>query len=334
MLKSIIDGRFPKLERTIWLGLFRKPADQILIGGAIISYLICIVTIIIIAMFNSAPSIVIISITSFIIGCVFLFGFLSDVIPVPLRIDFSSDRIDMIHLLGKKQFSLSKLKEVRLEEIHQRSIVKNDKKIPYLQLVWEFDEADLIRFDLGRLRTQWQNLLDQLENHEWITFFPNKTKTFIRYDLFGTGSTRPMDDYLKDQTAVTVNSLDEMKEWLKSCKYIRDIHQFGEEDHWFLPSEFEQQKQGDCEDHALWAWNNLKKLGIPAEFVTGIYKMHTGEWGGHAWVMFQLNSKQYVFETVDKSGSMVHPWEAAKEKYRPGLSINHKMETYHYREME
>ena len=60
--------------------------------------------------------------------------------------------------------------------------------------------------------------------------------------------------------------------------------------------------------------------------------MSNGEWGGHAWVMFKQAGKQFVFESVDKSGPMIHPWETAQEKYKPGLSINHKMETFHYRE--
>ena len=73
-----------------------------------------------------------------------------------------------------------------------------------------------------------------------------------------TGSDKPMETYLEDKTAVIAQSIDEIRDFLQSCTYERDIHQFDQEDHWLLPSDFEKTKKGDCEDHALWTWQKLQ----------------------------------------------------------------------------
>ena len=249
------------------------------------------------------------------------------------RIDFSANQISMFHRFGKNQFNLEDLIEVRQEKLTQ-TIRRGSQKVvsTTFQLAWEFRNLGTIRIKQFKNIDAWQALLKQLGENELITFFYNKSQTPIRYDLFGTGSHRPMNEYLEDKTAVSVNSLEEIQSWLQSCKYERDINQFKKEDHWLLPSEFEKLKVGDCEDHALWAWQKLHKLGISAEFVTGVMLTHKNELGGHAWVMFRQDNKQFVLETVDKAGSMLYPWEEAKKKYHPGLSIDHALNTYHYRD--
>ena len=253
----------------------------------------------------------------------------------PKHIDFSGNQINMLHRFGTDRFNIDDLIEVRQERLTQ-AIKKGEEKVikHSFQLAWEFRNIGTIRIKQFKNVDAWQGLLKQLEENKLITFFNNKSETFIRHDLFGTGSERPMSRYLEDETAVDINSLDELSTWLQSCQYERDINQFKRADHWLLPSEFEQRKVGDCEDHALWAWQKLKRLGIPAEFVTGTMMTHRNELGGHAWIMLRKENQLYVYETVDKAGSMLKPWDEAKEKYFPGLSINHNLQTFHYREQD
>ncbi|MEM7332719.1 MAG: transglutaminase domain-containing protein [Chloroflexota bacterium] len=252
----------------------------------------------------------------------------------PSRIDLSENQINMFHRLGKDQFNLEDLIEVRQERL-TKAVKKGGQTVKQhsYQLAWEFRNIGTIRVKQFKNNAAWQALLKQLEENKLVTFFHNKSETFVRHDLFGTGSERPMTRYLEDGTKTEINSLDELTAWLQTCTYERDIHQFGKDDHWLLPSEFEATKLGDCEDHALWAWQKLKKLGIQAEFVTGTYLTHRNEFGGHAWIMLRKDDQIYVYETVNKSGSMLIPWEKAKKKYFPGLSINHNLQTFHYREM-
>jgi predicted transglutaminase-like cysteine proteinase len=74
-----------------------------------------------------------------------------------------------------------------------------------------------------------------------------------------------------------------VRSFLASCQYISDREQFGKDDYWQPPDEFEKRKKGDCEDFALWTWRQLLNLGYDARFVVG----SSGRYGdGHAWVEY------------------------------------------------
>jgi hypothetical protein len=82
-----------------------------------------------------------------------------------------------------------------------------------------------------------------------------------------------------------------LRRFLVGCKYVSDQEQFGERDYWQPPEQFEENKKGDCEDFALWAWRQLLHLNYPARFALG----SAGRYGeGHAWVTFQKDGKAYL----------------------------------------
>jgi hypothetical protein len=87
----------------------------------------------------------------------------------------------------------------------------------------------------------------------------------------------------------------ELREFLRGCKYVSDVEQFGEKDYWQPPDEFEKTKAGDCEDFALWAWRQLVHMNYPARFVVGSASRY-GE--GHAWVRFAKDGKIYLLEPL------------------------------------
>jgi len=92
---------------------------------------------------------------------------------------------------------------------------------------------------------------------------------------------------------VICQDLDEVRAFLATCRFVPDCVQFGVEDYWMSPARFEQTRQGDCEDFALWTWRQLVGLGYSARFVAG--KNGRNE-GGHAWVTFRIRDKAFLVE--------------------------------------
>jgi len=85
--------------------------------------------------------------------------------------------------------------------------------------------------------------------------------------------------------------IDEVRAFLSTCRYVSDREQFGVEDHWAAPEQFEQTRRGDCDDFALWTWRQLLGPGYNARFVVG----RAGKYrGGHAWVTFELGDKTFL----------------------------------------
>lgn len=331
MWQSLFETVFPKADISVWL----EPFEENRVGYTILAVVVLLLLgIAMLITANGRFPLILLGVVLLLLAAAVLAITINSLRPTPLRIDFAGDQINFLHVLGNKRFDLNDLIEVRQEKITQK-FIQGEESITksFYQLAWVFNKLGTITIQQPKQLAAWQVLLDQLEANEWVTFFQNKTRTPIKFDMFGDGSTRPMDLYLVDKTAVNPTSLDELLAWLKTCTYERDIDQFKSEDYWLLPSEFETRKVGDCEDHALWTWQKLKQLGIPAEFVTGVVLTPKQTWGGHAWIMFRQEGKLFVLETVNKKNKMIKPWEEAKKVYKPGLSIDHELNTYHYREL-
>jgi hypothetical protein len=68
--------------------------------------------------------------------------------------------------------------------------------------------------------------------------------------IYGGGSRRDFSWYFEGDSAVSVQSLEEIQEWLLGCEYAHDMHLFQESDFWQHPRTFEQLRKGDCEERA------------------------------------------------------------------------------------
>jgi len=103
----------------------------------------------------------------------------------------------------------------------------------------------------------------------------------------------PLGPFIDQPLKVVCQDLDEIRAFLATCRFVPDRVQFGVEDYWMAPQQFEQTRQGDCEDFALWTWRQLIGLGYSARFVAG--KEGTYQ-GGHAWVTFRDRNKAFLVE--------------------------------------
>lgn len=143
--------------------------------------------------------------------------------------------------------------------------------------------------------------------------------------VFGLASQRAFSRYLEGESRVPVRTIAEVCAWLRACERLDDQSLFCEADYWQHPLTFEQVRKGDCEDHALWAWRQLRHLGFPALFVAGL-------WRGtpHAWVMWADPQGQHLLETTAKTGSMEHPFGHGRPDYCPALAVDESLRTWVY----
>jgi hypothetical protein len=147
---------------------------------------------------------------------------------------------------------------------------------------------------------------------------------------FGPGSEQPFAEYFKGESSVQVGSIDDIAAWLQTCEYTADIELFQKADHWQHPGIFEQQRRGDCEDFALWAWRKLSELGIDAEFYVGRVNCTQRPVSArqHAWVVYQVDGTSFLFEPAARTpASMIRPLEDAMSDYVPHFAVNHRFET-------
>ena len=106
---------------------------------------------------------------------------------------------------------------------------------------------------------------------------------------------RPMGSFISQPLDVVCRDTDEIRTFLKTCRYVSDREQFGVKDHWMPPEEFENIRRGDCDDFALWTWRQLLGLGYNARFVVG----SAGRYGiGHAWVSFRVRDRVFIVESL------------------------------------
>jgi hypothetical protein len=129
---------------------------------------------------------------------------------------------------------------------------------------------------------------------------------------------RPMGLFLSQPLKIVCRDMDEIRAFLRTCRYVSDQEQFGQRDHWMGPEEFEVVRKGDCDDFALWTWRQLIDLGYNARYVYGL----VGAVGnGHAWVTYEVEGRTYVVEPL---AARFGPTFArlAVLRYRPILSVD------------
>ena len=151
---------------------------------------------------------------------------------------------------------------------------------------------------------------------------------------FGRGSVKEFAWYFEGASAVSCATVDDICLWLLGCSYARDPDLFHEEDFWQHPATFERLRQGDCEDHAIWAWRKLVELGIDAELMSGTQvgvREETNPPRGHVWVRYRVDGEDYLMESVAKSlGRMIRPLAEVRSGYVPHCGVDRNFQTYSY----
>ncbi len=133
----------------------------------------------------------------------------------------------------------------------------------------------------------------------------------------GFRPTFPIGRYLGQPLQTKCTDLADLRRFLNRCTYVSDKEQFGKDDYWQPPDQFEITKKGDCDDFALWTWRQLLSMGYAARFVVGTASRY-GD--GHAWVTFQAEGKTFLVESLKNtlSGSMPR---ISILRYKPNYSV-------------
>ncbi|RJP18597.1 MAG: hypothetical protein C4520_14280 [Candidatus Abyssobacteria bacterium SURF_5] len=138
--------------------------------------------------------------------------------------------------------------------------------------------------------------------------------------------TLPLGRYLNRPLSVKCSNLDEVHCFLRQCRYVSDLKQFGQRDYWMPPEDFEIKKKGDCEDFALWTWRQLMALGYEARLVLGT----RGRYGsGHAWVTFTDDERIFLVEPCLAWLSKKLP-RFSVLRYKPELSVTYSGDRLRY----
>ncbi len=168
-----------------------------------------------------------------------------------------------------------------------------------------------------------------------------RTKAIVPKNFFGAGAKKDFSWYFEGESKVKVEDVVEACKWLADCKYVSDKELFMEDDFWQHPITFENIRQGDCDDHALWIWRKLNELGYICELVVGKFTLQEEEHRknlrdnitGHAWVIYKnkLRDEWYLIETTEKNpNKMLLTAEGSSKLYIPEYSIDGQFNTYKF----
>lgn len=240
---------------------------------------------------------------------------------------FGPEQIVWRRLHRRDLFQVAQLRDVYIQ--HRRLRTKNG---------WQSNHSLVMEFENGRflsLPDSYSNysvfkFLDVVSFHYKQPRLPHRWQEDVSFHSFANGSQHEFGWYLTGKSEVPIHSLESVIAWLKTCTYVHDQKLFGKRDHWQHPLEFEKTKQGDCEDHALWAWRKLIELGLRTEFVVGIYKDQTNADISHAWVVYELEKQHYLLETTEKGAVMSYPLLSTQKKYLPLLGVDQNLRTFRY----
>ena len=126
-------------------------------------------------------------------------------------------------------------------------------------------------------------------------------------------------DYLRGSSDVRVASAADVERWLRECEYVRTPER---PDDWTVrPATFERERRGNCFDHAIWAWRQLRALGHDAELVIG--RIVPAKPVRHAWVIVRGPTGGELWEATTKDGDRMARAlsEVAPDEYWPELGI-------------
>lgn len=129
--------------------------------------------------------------------------------------------------------------------------------------------------------------------------------------------TFPMGRYVSQPLLVKCESIKDIRNFLRTCKWISDDELFGKTDYWQPPEHFEQLRKGDCEDFSLWTWRQFMAMGYDARVVFGRH----GRYGtGHAWVSYVKDGKCFLVEPQFRRVGDSFP-RLSTLQYHPKLSV-------------
>ena len=268
-----------------------------------------------------------------IIVIAFFFGFIAyliaytTIVAFPRKVEFE-DRQIIWHGLGyRRQFPASELQALLFrKQTYQHRGQTNTQ----LWLVLRLRNGQEVTLMQRYVQESLQDWLLALAEFYKLEVEPGRYEELVHYRQFAMGSDKPFHWYFTGRSQVPVNTIEDICHWLRQCEYVQDKVQFGKKDHWQHPTdELEQNRKGDCEDFALWAWRKLAELNISAELVVGKHPANGPESTPHAWVVYRSGREQFLLEPTAKTIPMIIPLQATNN-YRPRYGVDHHYKTYSY----
>lgn len=126
-----------------------------------------------------------------------------------------------------------------------------------------------------------------------------------------------MGRYVSQPLTIQCKTMEEVRNFLMSCRAVSDEELFGKRDYWQPPDQFEKLRAGDCEDFSFWTWRQLLAMGFDARVVFGKH----GRYGvGHAWVEFFHDGKCYLLEPQARVVGLTLP-RLSVLRYKPMFSV-------------
>jgi Transglutaminase-like superfamily len=130
-------------------------------------------------------------------------------------------------------------------------------------------------------------------------------------------STFPIGRYVTHPLMVKCQSFEDLRKFLRTCRAVSDKEQFGKDEYWMPPEEFERSRKGDCDDFAMYAWRQLLEMGYKARFVGGMVGDSPVK---HAWVTFERDGRHFLLEPQARYLGPVYPRLDAL-RYKPDVSV-------------
>ncbi len=131
-------------------------------------------------------------------------------------------------------------------------------------------------------------------------------------------STFPIGRYDSQPLAVKCGSFEDLRLFLRRCRYVSDKDQFGKREYWMPPEDFEKSRKGDCDDFALYAWRQLMGMGYETRFVGGTIGDTPSK---HAWVTFVQDGEHFLLEPQARFLGLKLPRLEAL-RYKPDVSVS------------
>ena len=116
-----------------------------------------------------------------------------------------------------------------------------------------------------------------------------------------------------------VSKVKAVNNYLNGVKYISDIRNWGVDDYWATPTQFQSQN-GDCEDYAIAKYMSLRAIGFPLDKMRIVVVQDENLGVAHGILAVYIKDKPYI---LDNQIKQILPSKKIHH-YKPFFSVNEK----------
>jgi hypothetical protein len=134
-------------------------------------------------------------------------------------------------------------------------------------------------------------MIAEINPHAYDADGRRVSQPFLRRQ--GLHPTFPMGRYVSQPLTVKCDTIRDARRFLAGCEGVSDEEQFGKQQYWQPPEDFEKRKRETATIFALWTWRQLLDMGYDARFVCG---SHWPYGIGQTWVEYFRDGKCFLVE--------------------------------------